>query len=245
MWTDIIELRDFYHSSTGRVTGRLIRRAVREMWPTVAGERVLGLGYTTPFLPPFMGEAERVASMMPAAMGVLRWPGGREPNLATLVDELDLPLAARSVDCLLLVHALEFADHTRGMLRECWRVLADGGRMLLVVPNRRGAWARLERSPFANGQPYSQGQINRLLRDNMFTPMRSGGALFLPPTPSRMMLGSAPAIERLGARWFPGFGGVLVVEASKQIYAGTVQRVEVRRRLPVALPEPLRPSRGV
>src|SRR2546430_2803869 len=31
------------------------------------------------------------------------------------------------------------------MLKEVWRVLAGGGRLLIVVPNRRGVWARLDR----------------------------------------------------------------------------------------------------
>ena len=30
------------------------------------------------------------------------------------------------------------------MMRELWRVLADGGRMIVVAPNRRGLWARFD-----------------------------------------------------------------------------------------------------
>ena len=36
-----------------------------------------------------------------------------------------------------------------------------------------------------------------------------------------MALAAAPAIEKIGARWFPNFGGLLVIEAQKQIYAGS------------------------
>ena len=55
------------------------------------------------------------------------------------------------------------------MMREAWRVLADSGRLIVVVPNRRGIWARFEqRSPFGHGHPYSQGQIKRLMRDSLF-----------------------------------------------------------------------------
>ena len=37
----------------------------------------------------------------------------------------------------------------------------------------------------------------------------------------RMALASAHPIERLGSRWFQTIGGVLFIEAQKQIYAGS------------------------
>ena len=41
------------------MTVRLLRARLREVWPNVRGETVLGLGYATPFLRPFREEAER------------------------------------------------------------------------------------------------------------------------------------------------------------------------------------------
>jgi SAM-dependent methyltransferase len=141
-----------------------------------------------------------------------------------LADETELPLPDRSVDRALLVHALESTEQVRATLREVWRVLADGGRLLVVTPNRRGIWARLERTPFGQGRPYTPSQLNRLLRDNMFTPMATASALFMPPFRWRFVLRSAPAWEQLGNRWFPTFAGVLLVEAAKQIYVGSAVR---------------------
>jgi alpha-ketoglutarate-dependent 2,4-dichlorophenoxyacetate dioxygenase len=45
------------------------------------------------------------------------------------------------------------------------------GRLLLIVPNRRGIWARLDSTPFGHGRPYSRGQLERLLGDALFTPL--------------------------------------------------------------------------
>jgi len=53
----------------------------------------------------------------------------------------------------------------------------------------------------------------------MFTPVSAAGALFVPPSHSRMTLGTAHAWEKLGDRWFPRFAGVVMLEATKQIYA--------------------------
>ena len=105
-----------------------------------------------------------------------------------------------------------------------------GGRLLVVVPNRRGVWARLDRTPFGLGSPYSLTQLNRLLRDTMFTPLQSARALFVPPGRSRMLLRSADAWEEIGSRWFPTFSGVLMIEAGKEIYAATPEPAGRRKR---------------
>ncbi|MEO5374954.1 MAG: class I SAM-dependent methyltransferase [Alphaproteobacteria bacterium] len=240
MWNDVVELRDFYATSLGQAARRMIRRRIRLLWPDVRGQRVLGLGFATPYLRPFREEAERVLAVMPASQGVLPWPEG-ERGLVALADETALPFPDCSMDRVLVVHALESSEQVRMLMREAWRVLADGGQLLVVVPNRRGIWARLERTPFGIGRPYTADQLGVLLRDAMFTPMRRETALFMPPSRSRMMLASAPAWEKLGERWCPAFAGVLLMEAVKQIYAVPLDRVAAsRRRATLVLPQGFR-----
>ena len=82
----------------------------------------------------------------------------------------ELPLADSSIDRMLLVHLLEHAENPRETLKEIWRVLAPGGRLVIVVPNRRGVWARFEHTPFGTGRPFSRGQLTELLRETNFTP---------------------------------------------------------------------------
>jgi SAM-dependent methyltransferase len=235
MWTDAVDLRDFYDTVLGQVARRMIRRRIRPIWPDVTGLSVLGLGYATPYLHSFRGEAERVLAAMPASQGVLHWPSDG-PGLTTLIDEGDLPFPDLSMDRILLVHALECAEQVRPMMREVWRVLSDSGRLLLVVPNRRGLWARFERTPFGHGWPYTPGQLTRLLRETMFTPVRSHGALWVPPFRSRMVLSSAPAWENIGRRGFNTFAGVVVTEATKQIYAAQAH-LPSRKRVYIPMPK--------
>jgi SAM-dependent methyltransferase len=242
MWNDVVDLRDFYDSRLGQTARQLIRLRVRAIWPDVTGQTVLGLGYATPYLRQFRDEAERVLAIMPAAQGASHWPP-EGPNVTALAEETDLPLPDVAVDRVLLVHGLECGEHLSDMLREVWRVMAGGGRLLVVVPNRRGIWSRSDRTPFGQGHPYSPSQISRLLRENLFTPVRTTRALFLPPFRSHALLRAAPAWERIGARWFPTFGGVVIAEASKQIYAAGALRQRRRRRAAVVLPFP-RPAAG-
>jgi SAM-dependent methyltransferase len=230
MPSDVVDLRDFYRSGLGQVARRMIRRAIQRVWPDVRGTRVLGIGYTTPFLSLLSGDTERTIALMPASLGVLRWPSeGR--NIVTLAEEGELPFPDYSIDRILLIHALETSDEVGPMLKEIWRVLAGGGRLLIVVPNRRGIWARLDRTPFGSGRPYTMSQLSQLLRDEQFTPVGSDAALFIPPARSRMIMRSARAWERIGKSWFPTFAGVLLVEATKQIYAKPAAIRAPRRRL--------------
>lgn len=229
MHVDVVDLREFYARPLGGVVRRLIGARIRARWHDVTGLSVFGLGYASPYLAVFRGEAARVGALMPAAQGVIAWPAEGKRQTA-LVEENELPLPDSSVDRLLVVHSLETSETLRAMLREVWRVLSPQGRVLLVVPNRRGLWARFDATPFGQGQPYSRGQLAHMLRDALLTPLDWRHALYMPPFNWPILLRSAVAWERLGAILWPVFSGVLIVEATKQIYAAAVERERVRVR---------------
>ncbi len=234
MWLDAVDLHEFYAGSLGRVAQRMIGGAIRASWPDVKGMSVLGLGFAIPYLTPFLGEAARVMAAMPPAQGVLHWPNDQTCR-TLLASEAELPLPDLSVDRVLLVHGVECAEPVRPMLREIWRVLSGSGRLMVIAPNRRGIWARLDRTPFGHGRPYTPGQLTRLLRDTMFMPLNVRTALFVPPGRSRMLISSASAWEKLGTDWFKAVGGVVAIEASKQIYAATPAGETVKSRAYVAV----------
>ena len=242
MSIDVVDLRNFYAQRLGIAARRFVGRGIRSRFSDTRGQRVLGIGYATPYLGLFREEAERSLAFMPSAQGVVKWPSAR-PGLSALVDELDLPLSDAAVDRVLLVHALEMAPDPGALLREVWRVLAAGGRLLAVVPNRRGLWARMDTTPFGHGRPYSRSQINFLLRETLFTPVGWGEALYVPPIAHGWFLRSAVAWERTGATISAPFAGVHIVEATKQVYRAIPARRE-RARLMPALEPALAPSPG-
>lgn len=217
MSVDVVDLRAFYGQPLGQVARRFLARAIRAHWASVTGHRILGLGYATPYLGLFREEAERTLAFMPAAQGVVNWPS-RTPSLAALVEDTLMPLPDAAVDRVLCVHVLENTSHAADVLREVWRVLAAGGRMLAVVPNRRGLWARMDTTPFGQGRPYSRPQITQLLRETWFTPVGWSEALYMPPMPRGLWMRSSYAWERVGSSLSLPFAGVHLVEATKQVY---------------------------
>ena len=237
MYRSAYDLKAFYNTKVGRMVRRVLQERIREFWPETHNLRVLGCGYATPYLRMFMEGSERVFSIMPAAQGAHHWPyspQGDERNLVGLAEGAELPLESNSIDRVLLIHSLEFAEHLQQNLAEIWRVLKSNGRLLVIVPNRSGFWARADWSPFGQGTPYSAAQIIHYLRDNQFTHERTEKALFMPPLKFAPLLKSAGFFENTGRKYFPFGCGVHMVEATKQVYAkagpGAGAKVTVRRR---------------
>ena len=242
MYLDVADLRSFYADRLGRIARQLIGARLKSRWPSVSGDRVLGIGYATPYLRDLAHNAERVIAFMPAAQGVVNWPADG-PNVAALVIDDALPLPDAAIDRVVVVHALEMAASAGDLLHEIRRVLAPGGRIIVVVPNRSGIWARVETTPFGNGHPFGRGQLTVLLREASFTPVGWTEALAAPPFRRRTWLRTGVAWERVGRRLWPAFAGVIIVEATKQLYQGVPAR-ESSQRLKPALRPALVPPGG-
>ncbi|MGF0539656.1 class I SAM-dependent methyltransferase [Agrobacterium sp. ES01] len=238
MYVDIVDLRQFYHSLLGRMAEHSIAMALSSLWARLPQERLVGLGFAVPYLERFRADTERTFAFMPAGQGAVNWPAGAVSDTALVFDE-ELPLPDSSIDRVLMVHSLEFAENPRETLKEVWRILAPGGRLVIVVPNRRGVWARLEHTPFGSGRPYSRGQLTNLLREANFTPGAAAEALFFPPSKLRLVLGMRSSFERLGRLLWPAFSGVIIVEAQKRLYQGLPVAARQSRRVfvPVLAPQ--------
>lgn len=215
MIVDIVALHQFYQTPLGRVAQRFIARTLVDFIRGAKGCRVAGLGYGAPFLRPALARSERVNLFMAARQGVAHWPYGQR-NLACLAEPLVLPVVDGAYERALVVHLLENVGDPDEFLHEVWRILAPGGRVVVVVPNRRGIWARVDSTPFGQGRPYSVSQLDGLLRRNGFDVVQWTEALYIPPIPSERFLRTAAFWERIGVRLSAPFAGLHVVEAMRQ-----------------------------
>ncbi len=228
MATDVHAAAQFYATRGGAIAARLLRERLAAAWPDLGGQTLLGLGYTLPYLRIWRGGTGRIVAVIPAQLGAARWPPDG-PSLSCVAEEDALPFPDLCFDRVLMVHGIESAENARAMLREVWRVLKDDGRLLVVAPNRSGIWAHAESTPFGQGQPYSPGQIGRLLARSLFRVERRETALFVPPMQSRLVLRGAKLWER-GGRAAPRLAGVTITEATKDLYGAIPAGAKPKRR---------------
>jgi len=232
------DLKSFFNSMTGRIIRSLIRDRLLELWGSEKKLRYVGLGYAMPYMRPYMDNAERAFCVLSPSLGVHQWPE-RDKNLVCLADDNALPLETNSVDRIIVAHHLEFLDNPENAFQEMYRVLKSTGKILIVVPNRLGLWARADWCPLGQGRPYSARQIETFLKDNMFVHERTCQAIFTPAYRNTFWLRGARLFEKVGKVIYPALGGVHVIEASKQLYAtkgrGTPATVKARPMIKKAI----------
>ncbi len=218
MRPDITTLATYYASEHGQKLLAALLPHITPLLRVRSTDRLLGLGYATPFLPI---DGPLVVQACPALQGVMRWPLDA-PNRACLVDKNALPFTDALFDQVLLVHALEYAEPARALLREVWRVLGPGGQLLLLAPNRQSLRSLMDHSPFGNGRLYSSHQLHMLLQEALFTPLSSRSSVALPG------IFSTTWLDRLLVKALPTSGGIHIILAQKTEGASPVRAGKAR-----------------
>ena len=237
MRRDVSDLKAFYASSLGKAARDLILRQFAQAWGGARGLDMLGIGYATPYLSAFQGEARRTVAAMPAAQGVELWPRG-ERVLACLSAEGKLPFPNALFDRILMIHALEESDDPQGMMIEARRVLAPSGRLIVVAAARGGLWAHAEHTPFGHGRPFTRAQLEQVVTGAGLEPSAWSRALYAPPY--RPFAPWAEAVEAIGSRLAAPASGVVMLEAVKQTFAVRPKGVLApARRRPIFQPAPV------
>lgn len=230
MRPSVVQLRQFYSSRLGRLVKKRLRQLVLRHWGDLDKQVIVGIGYAPPLLRALdRGSSGAIMALMPADQGAIYWPVHTD-NRSVLADELMPPFAENSLQRVLMLHAIEFAPKPNELLRVYWQMLAPGGRLLVIAPNRWGLWAHAGRSPFARGQAVSLSKLKDLLEEAQFTLRESGSAMYAPPSTGWGWVKLAGALEWVGSLILPGLGGIILIEAEKQIYAGLGIPVEQARR---------------
>lgn len=221
---DVVGLRQFYSSALGQAVRRDIGHAIAGFCQHITDEHiVVGLGFSLPYLRIFLDQAAHILPIMFPATGAMYWPVDKE-NHTILCHDTTLPLRDNSVHYVLLCHMAEHSAQLDEVLTEIYRILLPGGRVLLIVPNRLGVWTRSDVSPFGSGHPYQISQIRARAERTHLTFSRAETALFYPPSQSRLVMRLSRTLEKLGRIMLPNFGGVLLVELEKQLYASIPEK---------------------
>jgi len=219
MFPSAYDLKEYYLTPQGQGVSSLLLRRFASWWPDadLKGEIMIGAGYALPYLSASRAP-RKLYALLSGRMGAMAWPVGG-PQRCVLADHGVWPLPTASVDYVVMVHELEYAEDPAGVLDEAWRVLKPEGRLMLVVPNRTGLWARAEATPFGHGRPFTSTQLHDLLRDGNFVVERMTGALLAPPFKRASLNKRISPVAELVAPLCAALCGVIVAEASKRLYA--------------------------
>jgi SAM-dependent methyltransferase len=153
---------------------------------------------------------------------------GTTPDVDVRFDSRAWPWSADSLDLVVLPHALERSADPHACLREVTRVLIPEGQVLITGLNPMSFWGwqyeRAQRKT-SNGFGSEVGLIGyRRLRDWLrllgFEVQVSRFAGWTPALASERWMRRFDALDTLGQRWWPIFGGVYLILATKRVPAG-------------------------
>lgn len=231
MRQELCYLEPFYHTVLGTAARTMVSRRLETLWPHLEGAEILGCGYTRPFLDRYENDARRIVYGYLGGQGTLPAQKKRG-NISVQIVDGQMPFMPAIFDHVLLVHALEETPDLPGFLAELWRVMKPEARIVVIVAHRGGLWARNEHTPFGAGRPFSHRQISSLLNSAGFTTLKRSGALYCPPLARLCSPKLSLAIEKFGETVWPGFSGLILVEAVKRLYAGQEQKKRARIKRP-------------
>ncbi|MDR3323556.1 MAG: class I SAM-dependent methyltransferase [Zoogloeaceae bacterium] len=159
--------------------------------------------------------------------------GNRMPLRQTLSDSgaahllgafTQLPIAAQSVDLVVLPHVLEFYPEPHQILREVERILIPEGRLFILGFNPLSLWGARRRLPGRpegfpwNGQYLSLSRLKDWLKLLGFELDRGVFGCYAPPCKSARWLARWRFMELAGDRWWGFAGSVYMIRAIKRVY---------------------------
>jgi SAM-dependent methyltransferase len=152
-----------------------------------------------------------------------RWSVGPSAPVGLRADFRDLPIAANSVDLVVLPHVLEFTDDPHQILREVVRVLVPEGQVLISGFNPWSLIGMKRIKPGSRGQAPWSGRFINLSRLKDWLSLLSfdviGGRMqgYRPPFSQERWLRRFNFMDKAGDRWWPFAGGIYLLQAVKRV----------------------------
>jgi len=152
-----------------------------------------------------------------------RWCIGSAGPIALKADFRDLPIAANSIDLVVLPHVLEFTDDPHQILREVVRVLVPEGQVVISGFNPWSLLGLKRIAPSARAQIPWSGRFINLSRLKDWLSLLSfdviGGRMhgYVPPFSQDRWLRRFNFLDSAGDRWWPFAGGIYFLQAVKRV----------------------------
>lgn len=160
-------------------------------------------------------------------------PQHKTPHPQLYLNPTALPFAENSIDALLLPHTLECSHAPHAVLREAQRVLVPEGRLIIIGFNPKSLWGAQYTSTqlaqrlslcqhpmIANiHEPISYRRLHDWLNLLDFDITAGCFGSYRPSMRSSKWFKRLQSLELAGQRWFPTFGGVYFLQATKRVHS--------------------------
>ena len=204
-------LSEWYQSPLGLQVFNAEKRKVQQIIPRLFGFNALQLGLNDNF---------QLIDMSSAGNKMMFCPDWREGNKNLIANIEELPLAADSIDIIVIYHALDFTPDSHKLLREATRVLKSRGNLIIVGFNPLSLWGLARSMKRRREIPWSGRFIPlKRLSDwlsllNLYVEFVDHAVHFLPFSCERL-LRRADKFERIGSRLRSPFGASYIVHCVK------------------------------
>jgi len=214
----------WFTTPKGRVVWEIEERLLLEFLGPRPGEEILDAGCGTGLFTAALAMRGVRVTGVDVSLAMLTIARKRCRGFSSVVltraDIAALPVPAESFDAVVCFTVLEFIYHPQEALREMWRVVRPGGRLVVGVLNLLSpwAWARRGRGVFAHARFYSYWDMRTLLRGALGPAIafRWTGAVYFPPWTPQWCLSYVRRFEKLGAIFARPFGAVLLFRVDKK-----------------------------
>lgn len=223
----------FYKTTSGNYLSNEIENLLIRSWSEadIARCHTLCLGYPPPGLKAVSSKAASFALFTPAFLGPKKMIKNGK-SYSAMGDETHLPLHPGSYDRALIFHALEYMEDPVSFLEEVWKVLSPGGRVFMMVPNKKGAWKKSGIPTTAATKGFLFREIKTLLMEKGFTITGNFGASYGLPVDFFGTVLFSGLLKTLSGGGSVGFPGFLIFEAEKHTTPATCRPTPAYRTSP-------------
>lgn len=150
-------------------------------------------------------------------------------GLAVVCQPEQLPFATESIDLLVLPHTLETSSDPHQVLREVERVLVPEGQVVITGFNPWSLWGARDRVPGLEcllpvppSHQLSPWRVEDWLSLLSFDVTQERQGCYRPLCEQSKWMQRWQFLEKWGARWWPLFGAVYVLKATKRVSSVTM-----------------------
>ena len=226
MKINIENFKIFYSSFLGKSITQIILKKIHNLWPNFNNSRNAAIGFGFPFLSVFKSNIQRLFFLVPNKFGLFNF-SINEKNLTASVQEDILPLEDLSIDRLLVVNCFEYLSEHKKFLREAWRILDKDGEIIIITPNTYGLWRFFYKKKLNSPTTFSSYELDLLLSNNFFTPVKIEYCLFLPPLKNKFFINKIRSFEVLNNRLTKYFAGLIIIKGKKNYLSPVLSKSKI------------------